>query len=91
MTYMDEAPKARRAVLNALSRRPDGHRYEELSVEGYTPGEVELMVRLLQLEGLVSAVFVAHGLGPGRDSVQPSTLTAKGRSYLTSLAKGGAT
>ena len=47
------------------------------------------MVKLLQLDGLVNAVSVSHGFGPGRDSVQPSTLTSKGRSYLKSLTDGG--
>ena len=89
MTYMDEARRARRAFLQALSLRPDGHGYEELSLKGYTTGEIELMVKLLQLDGLVNAVSVSHGLGPGRDSVQPSTLTSKGRSCLKSLTDGG--
>ena len=89
MTHMDEARRARRAFLTALSLRPDGHGYEEFSLKGYTTGQVELMVKLLQLDGLVNAVSVSQGLGPGRDSVQPSTLTSKGRSYLKSLTDGG--
>ncbi len=84
--HMKEVRKARRSVLETLSLRPDGHRYEALSVKGYTLGQVELMVKLLWLDGLVNAVFAPHATRPGQDSVRPSTLTAKGRSYLTSLA-----
>ena len=84
--HMNEVRKARRSVLETLSLRPDGHRYEALSVKGYSLGQVELMVKLLRLDGLVNAVFVPHATRPGQDSVRPSTLTAKGRSYLTSLA-----
>ena len=89
--HMDEVERTRQAFLKMLSLRPDGHGYEELSMKGYTLGEIELMVRLLQLEGLVNAVSVSHGSGPGRDSVQPSTLTAKGRASLKSPAEGGGT
>ncbi len=83
---MNEIRKARRSVLETLSLRPDGHRYEALSVKGYTLGQVELLVKLLQLDGLVNALFVPHPTRPGQDSLRPSTLTAKGRSYLTRLA-----
>ena len=84
--HVNEVRKARRSVLETLSRRPDGHRHEALSVTGLTPSQIELVVKLLRLDGLVNAVFVSQGTRPGQDSVWPSTLTAKGRSYLASLA-----
>ena len=82
---MDESDKAERAVLEALALRPDGDGYHELSVEGQTPEGIELMVNLLYGEELVDARFITGGFGPSRDSVQPSTLTTKGRAYLKSL------
>ena len=85
--HMNEARELKRSVLEALSRRPDGHRHEALSVEGYTPSQVELAVKLLWLDGFVNAVFVPEPTRPGQDAVWPSTITAKGRSSLTSLAE----
>ena len=79
---MDETQKTRRAVLEALSVRSDGDGYHELSLEGHTPEQTESMVKLLYGEGLVNARFIPGGFGPSRDSVQPSTLTEKGRAYL---------
>ncbi len=78
---------ARRAILKALSLRPDGHGYEELSVEGCSSSETQLLVRLLQHDGFVDAEFVRRDPGASRGSFQPSTLTAKGRSYLKSLTE----
>ena len=85
--HMNEARELKRSVLEALSRRPDGHRHEALSVEGYTPSQVELAVKLLWLDGFVNAVFVREPTRPGQDAVWPSTLTAMGRSSLTSLTE----
>ena len=61
---MNEARELKRSVLEALSRRPDGHRHEALSVEGYTPSHVELAVKLLRLDGFVNAVFVPQPTRP---------------------------
>ncbi len=85
--HMNEAREAKRWVLEALSRRPGGHGYEVLSVKGLSLAKVELIVKLLRLDGLVNAVFLPQSMRPGQDAVWPSTLTAKARSYLTSLAE----
>ena len=85
--HLTEARELKRSVLEALSRRPDGHRHEALSVEGYTPSQVELAIKLLWLDGFVNAVFVPQPTRPSQDAVWPSTLTAMGRSSLTSLAE----
>ena len=83
---MDEARKAEHAVLKALARRPENHGFHELSIEGHTRDQIKLTVKLLYRTGLVYAHFIHGGLGPARkNSVYPSTLTAKGRAYLKSL------
>ncbi len=83
--HLNEVRQARRSVLETLSLRPDGHGYEALSVKGYETAQVELIVKVLRLDGLVNAVFVPDPTRPGQDAVWPSTLTPKGRSYLADL------
>lgn len=67
------------AVLEGLSKRPSGHGYAALELPGYPADDIERTVIALHREGLVNAHHIPHGLGPGRDRVEPSTLTDKGR------------
>lgn len=65
-----------RAVLEALAERRDGHAYEALLVEGYSPEQIASAVQVLWKAGMVDA----HG-------GKPSTLTTKGYRKLQKIAK----
>lgn len=67
-----------REVLEALSTRSDGARYESLSLEGYSDQQIEAAVFRLWKAGFVDA----HSNRP--KMVVPATLTTKG---LRQLAK----
>jgi DNA-binding PadR family transcriptional regulator len=75
----------RMAVLEALSQRPPGYGYELLELPGRAADDVERTVIQLFREGLVSAHHIPHGFGPGRDRVDPSTLTDKGHAEIQRL------
>jgi hypothetical protein len=75
----------RMAVLEALAQRPPGFGYELLKLPGRAGDDVERTVIQLFREGLVSAHHIPHGFGPGRDRVDPSTLTDQGRAEIQRL------